>query len=75
VDILKTSRQALLASNAIKSSVKRCTTANRTNILPGPKYSTSESLALGYTYRCVKKRYGIRDAGTGLHDVGTGSLT
>jgi len=50
LDILKTSRQALSALNVMKSSVAKCKTANRTNKLPGTKYSTSESLTVGYTY-------------------------
>jgi len=47
VDILKTSREALLASNAMKSSAIKSETVNWTNKLPGTKYSTSESLGLG----------------------------
>jgi len=41
VDILKTSRQALLASNAMKMSVIKCKTS-RTNKLPSTNYSTSK---------------------------------
>jgi len=50
VVILKTSRQTLLPSNAMKRSDRKCKTENRTNKLPGTKCSTCESLALSYTY-------------------------
>jgi len=51
VDIVKTPRQATLASIAMKISGIKCKTktANGANKLPGTEYSTSKSLALGYT--------------------------
>ena len=50
VDILKISRQALLALNAMKRSVIKCKTAKQRKKLPGTKCSASEPLALGYAH-------------------------